>query len=155
MNEDIRTLLTSKSRAKVSPRNASLKSKQIESSSSARSETVSESSPSESDSKHSEGDNDQASTQLQQLQAELSKLPQIGKRLAVHLEQGVRGDLVRLCDEQEITPETLIEAAFAFLESKPELVAPIVADAKVRLRARKRAGLIRRTMAMVQKYGNQ
>jgi hypothetical protein len=61
--------------------------------------------------------------------------------------------LVRLCDAAEITPETLIEAACAYLQERPDLLEEIVADARVRLRQRKRVGSIRRTLSMAQKYG--
>ncbi len=63
-----------------------------------------------------------------------------------------QADLLRVCESQEITPETFIEAAIALLQSKPELKEAVVVDAKVRLRTRKRAGLVKRTMALVQKY---
>lgn len=143
---DIRSLLTSKSRAKVAPRDTSLVSK--------RSQTE----PDESSTPETDSLNKletQALTEdLDKLQAELNNLPSIGKRLAIHLEQGVRADLVRLCDDNDITPEIFIEATFALLQDKPALVTEIVADAKVRLTKRKRAGLVRRTIAMVQKYSS-
>jgi len=56
-----------------------------------------------------------------------------------------------LCERNDITPETFIEVAFASIQHKPALVEEIVAEAKVRLRERKRAGSVRRTFAMVQK----
>jgi hypothetical protein len=145
-NPDIRSLITSKSRPKVTPRDTSLslkRSLEVEEEASDKSEI--------SDADDSAQTNGEPQ-ELQRLQAELENLPQVGKRLAVHLEQGIRSDLLRLCDEEEITPETFIEAAIALLQSKPELKEEVVADAKVRLRTRKRAGLVKRTMALVQKY---
>jgi hypothetical protein len=148
-NPDIRSLITSKSRPKVTPRDTSLSLK--------RSLEVEEEA---ADDKSEISDADDSAQingepqELQRLQAELDNLPQVGKRLAVHLEQGIRSDLLRLCDEEEITPETFIEAAIALLQSKPELKEAVVADAKVRLRERKRAGLVKRTMALVQKYSS-
>jgi hypothetical protein len=73
--------------------------------------------------------------------------------LATHLEQGIREVLVKLCDSNDITLEILIEAAIAFLQEKPNFKSKVLADAKVRLAKRKRAGLVRRTLAMMQKYG--
>ncbi|MBD1835230.1 hypothetical protein H6F61_21710 [Cyanobacteria bacterium FACHB-472] len=146
-NPDIRSMITSKSRPKVTRRDASLslnRSKEVE----------------EASDKNEISDADDSAQinaepqELQRLQAELDNLPQVGKRLAVHLEQGIRADLLRLCESEEITPETFIEAAIALLQSKPELKEEVVADAKVRLRTRKRAGLVRRTMALVQKYSS-
>ena len=145
-NPDIRSLITSKSRPKVTPRDTSLslkRSLEVEEEAADKSEI--------SDTDDSAQTNGEPQ-ELQRLQAELENLPQVGKRLAVHLEQKIRADLLRLCDEQEITPETFIEAAIALLQSKPELKEAVVADAKVRLRTRKRAGLVKRTMALVQKY---
>ncbi len=147
-NPDIRSLITSKSRPKVTPRDTSLslkRSKEVEEEAAAPTEI--------SDADNSVQTNGEPQ-ELQRLQAELENLPQVGKRLAVHLEQGIRSDLLRLCDEEEITPETFIEAAIALLQSKPELKEAVVADAKVRLRERKRAGLVKRTMALVQKYSS-
>lgn len=143
---DIRSFLTSKSRTKVTPRDTSLIGKQ----------SLTQSDELSNSASHAPAKTDiQASTEdLDGLQAELEKLPIVGKRLAIHLEQGVRASLVRLCDDNDITPEIFIEAAFALLQDKPALVTEIVADAKVRLTKRKQAGMVRRTIAMVQKYGN-
>lgn len=145
--DDIRSLLTSKSRAKVTPRNTSLMGKR----------SLTQSDELSTPESHAPTKKEiQASTEdLDGLQAELEKLPTVGKRLAIHLEQGVRDSLVRLCDDKDITPETFMEAAFALLQDKPALVTEIVTDAKVRLTKRKQAGLVRRTIAMVQKYGNE
>ena len=141
---DIRTLITSKSRAKVAPRESSLGSKRPE-------ECTDSSSPT-----YDVGSNVPStpteSQDLSGLQAELDNLPQVGKRLAIHLEQGIRSELVRLCDDSDITPETFLEAAVALLQSQPAILKEVVADAKVRLALRKRAGLLKRTLAMVQKY---
>lgn len=144
--DDIRSFLTSKSRTKVTPRDASLIGKQSQTKPDELSKPTN----------HAPTPPDiQASTEdLDGLQAELEKLPTVGKRLAIHLEQGVRASLVRLCDDNDITPEIFIEAAFALLQDKPALVTEIVADAKVRLTKRKQAGMVRRTIAMVQKYGS-
>ena len=142
--DDIRSFLTSKSRTKVTPRDTSLIGKK----------TLTESDELSTPANHAPTKPEvQASTEdLDGLQAELEKLPTVGKRLAIHLEQGVRASLVRLCDDNDITPEIFMEAAFALLLEKPALVTEIVTDAKVRLTKRKQAGMVRRTMAMVQKY---
>lgn len=141
---DIRSILTSKSRAKVAPRDPSLANKR----------STSENEPLiEVDDVTPEIDTSVTSKDLSGLQTELNNLPTVGKRLAIHLEQGIREDLVKLCDSNDITPEILIEAAIALLEEKPNLKSKVLADAKARLAKRKRAGLVRRTLAMMQKYG--
>ena len=143
---DIRSLLKSKSRAKVAPRDTSLIGK--------HSQTESDESSTPATDAPNKPETQALTEDLDGLQAELEKLPTVGKRLAIHLEQGVRADLVRLCDDNDITPEIFIEAAFTLLQDKPALITEIVAEAKVRLTKRKQAGLVRRTIAMVQKYSS-
>ncbi len=147
---DIRSLLTSRSRARVAPRDSSITNKPApleveqedrESAPKAASQRASEPQPQLSE--------------LSSLQTELNSLPQVGKRLAVHLEQNIRVALLKLCDRHELTPEIFIEAALALLEEKPDLVIKAVDDAKVRLAKRKRAGLLRRTIAMAQTVARQ
>ena len=101
-NPDIRSLITSKSRPKVTPRDTSLslkRSKEVEEEASAPTEI--------SDADDSAQTNDEPQ-ELQRLQAELDNLPQVGKRLAVHLEQGIRADLLRVCESEEITPRLVL-----------------------------------------------
>ncbi len=40
-----------------------------------------------------------------------------------------KADLLRLCESEEITPETFIEVAIVLLQFKPELKEVVVADA--------------------------
>jgi hypothetical protein len=190
---DIRSLLASKSRAKVAPRDTSLNSNRSSVNNEALAEvddeldtqanTTLSTTPDLSDIQAEVQLDTQANTTLSTtpdlsdiqaeaqldtqanataaatpdlsgLQAELDTLPTVGKRLAVHLEQNIRTDLLKLCDANDITPEIFIEAAIVSLQQQPELLNEIVTDAKVRLAQRKRAGLIRRTLVMVQKYGS-
>jgi hypothetical protein len=137
---DIRSLLTSKSRAKVPPRDASLGSKS----------SVPEDEPLTEVEEKAEPD----IQELSNLKAELDNLPTVGKRLAVHLEEGIRDDLIKLCDSNDITPEIFIEAAIAFLQDQPNKMPKVISNAKARLAKRKRAGLVRRTLSMMQKYGS-
>lgn len=148
---DIRSILTSKSRAKVAPRDPSLANKRS-TSEDEQVDEVDDAKP-EIDTSKPEIDTSATSKDLSGLQTELNNLPTVGKRLAIHLEQGIREDLVKLCDSSDITPEIFIEAAIALLEEKPNLKSKVLADAKVRLAKRKRAGLVRRTLAMMEKYG--
>ncbi|MBD2525561.1 hypothetical protein [Nostoc sp. FACHB-133] len=146
---DIRSMLTSKSRVKVAPRDPSLSNKRSTPESKPLVEVDDEIPETEIDTSTTSA----TSEDLSGLETELNNLPTVGKRLAVHLEQGIREDLVKLCDSNDITPEILIEAAIALLQEKPNLKSKVLADAKVRLAKRKRAGLVRRTLAMMQKYG--
>lgn len=142
---DIRSILTSKSRPKVAPRDTSLNNKRS---------TPEDNPTTELDNEASQIDTSATTDDLTGLQTELNNLPAVGKRLAVHLEQGIRENLVKLCDSNDITPEIFLEAAIALLQEKPNLMSKVLADAKVRLAKRKRAGLVRRTVAMMQKYGS-
>lgn len=136
---DIRSILTSKSRAKVTPRDASLKSMQ----------SASETPGIQPQNREIE---DLETAEVKRLQTELERLPQMGKRLAVHLEQTVRSELMQLCEQAEVTPEIFIEAMVVTLKTEPELLAKIIQEAQKRLRQRKQAGVIRRTLAMMEKY---
>jgi hypothetical protein len=119
MAEDVRSLLTSRARPKVNRRESSLKLNR-----SADESTLEEGTELPEESAvvaETQVEPPPEPGQLQKLQAELENLPQIGKRLAIHLEQGVRADLLQLCDHQEITPETFFEAAYGLIQDNPKL----------------------------------
>ncbi|MBW4520359.1 MAG: hypothetical protein KME16_11740 [Scytolyngbya sp. HA4215-MV1] len=142
---DIRSLLTAKSRAKVAPRDSSLSGKR----SLAADEAVSTTPPQQQ--RSTTEPISESTPESLPLQAELANLPKMGKRLAVHLEESVREKLMQICDRQDITPEIFFEAAFILLQDHPELLDEALENAKVRLAQRKRAGLMRRTVALMQK----
>lgn len=151
---DIRSLLTSKSRARVAPRDTSLTRKTSPTSEESRIEVE----PLSPDVPELEPPVELEAKSKKQKKTEAASsdiLPSMGKRLAVHLEQGVRSDLVALCDRQDLTPEIFFEAATVFLQAHPDLLDEVITDAKQRLRRRKQAGLVRRTKAMMQKYGGE
>lgn len=166
MSDDIRSMLASRSRAKVSPRDASLRKtaapppiEAVEPVKEEKPVVVPEPEPTpkaelepETELEPEPQPQPDPTTELQSLQAELDALPEVGKRLAIHLEKGVRNQLVRLCDEQDMTPETYLEAACALIADDEKFQAEVIKEAQNRLQQRKRAGVIRRTMALVQKY---
>jgi hypothetical protein len=147
MSNDIRSLITSGSRTKVSPRDATLNNNNIE--------KHKQESFSSSPNKPVEGSftidlkETSPSEQIAKLETELSQLPENGKRLAVHLEKEVRNELVAYCNQQEITPETFVEASLVILKQHQEIKEDIAKEARSRLFLRKRAGLIRRTISML------
>jgi hypothetical protein len=143
---DIRSLLTAKSRAKVAPRDSSLSGRR---SLVTNEEPLSPSQPA-SPPASSEPIAEPTPEPLP-LQAELANLPKMGKRLAVHLEESVREQLMQICDRQDMTPEIFFEAAFLLLQEHPDLLDETISSAKARLAQRKRAGLMRRTVALMQK----
>ena len=145
-NNDIRSLITSGSRTKVSPRDATLnnnveKPKQMQDSS-LTDKSVKESSTIGLEEASSSG-------QIEKLETELSQLPQNGKRLAVHLEKKLRNELVTYCNAEEITPETFVEASLVILKQHQEIKTQIANEARSRLSLRKRAGFLRRTISML------
>lgn len=128
---DIRSLITSKKRKKVPPRDASLVSNP----------------------KKTLPPEEIQTSDIPELKAELDSLPKMGKRLAVNLQEEIRQSLMELCDQVDVTPDTFIEASVVALKSQPELLKEILDDAQVRLAQRKQAGVIRRTLTMMEKYG--
>ncbi|CCQ58656.1 MAG: hypothetical protein MK111_24530 [Crocosphaera sp.] len=157
MSDDIRTLLTNRPRAKVERRDTTLKPNLNDTS--VQEKDVSNESDKSllfSDSEQQEmvstsKTEEQPLTEKQKLEKELESFPTMGKRLAIHLERDVRNELLKLCDEQEITPETFMEATFVLVKQKPNLVKQIMKEAKQRLSQRKRAGLLRRTLSLMDK----
>ncbi len=178
MSNDIRSLITSGSRTKVSPRDAKLsnniekqnkrtadaevssaypRSKQLtpnveKTSELERSKKQPLSSiPNKSQEESITVDREPASSsdQIEKLETELSQLPENGKRLAVHLEKELRNELVSYCNLEEITPETFVEASLVILKQHPQIKSEIVNEARSRLSLRKRAGFIRRTISML------
>lgn len=99
--DDIRSFLTSKSRAKVTPRDTSLIGK--------RSQTESDELSTPASHTPTKPEIQASTEELDRLQAELEKLPTVGKWLAIHLEQGVRASLVRFT----IPPD------LGFIQKKP------------------------------------
>lgn len=157
MSDDIRTLLTSRPRAKVERRdptlkanlsNASVEEKDVHQPEDESLE-ISNSEPQEVS--FAPKTEEQPLTEKQKLEKELENFPTMGKRLAIHLEQEVRNELLKLCDEEEITPETFMEATIVIIKQKPNLVKQVNKEAKRRLSQRKRAGLLRRTLSLMDK----
>ena len=162
MSNDIRSLITSSSRTKVSPRDATLnndtkkpkKSTAVAEEPSAYQQNKRERSSTaknQSAEKLPIVDLPEASSsgQIDKLETELSQLPENGKRLAVHLEKELRNELVSYCNQKEITPETFVEASLVILKQHPEIKAEMVHEARSRLAQRKRAGFLRRTISML------
>ena len=146
MSNDIRSLITSGSRTKVSPRDAALNKnvtkKKSELDSSLPDKSVEEPRTIDVEVASSTG-------QIEKLETELSQLPENGKRLAIHLEKDLRNELVVYCNKEEITPETFIEASLVILKQHQKIKSEIVSEARSRLSLRKRAGFIRRTISML------
>lgn len=154
MSNDIRSLISSKNRAKVPKRDTALKINSETGSAGITTDNLTSSEFNQNEPPPAEKSKSEAelspTEKMQQLLTELEALPRIGKRLAIHLEQNVRTELTTYCSEQDITPETFIEAAIVLLNNHPHLKTEIVSEASSRLRSRKRAGYLRRTISMLE-----
>ena len=163
MSNDIRSLITSGSRTKVSPRDATLNNKiEKEEKQSPKAEEASTCRESKKQSLSSlslnksieksiavDREETSSSDRIEKLETELSQLPENGKRLAIHLEKELRNELVSYCNRLEITPETFVEASLVILKQHPQIKSDIVNEARSRLSLRKRAGFVRRTISML------
>lgn len=132
--QDIRSLITSRQRKKVAPRDSTLITGKSE------------------DSKDSL--NKEIQIHSEKSASEIFVEQKMGKRLAITLEQTIRSELLSICDQSEVTPETFIEAAIIFLKKEPRTLEKICDDAQDRLVQRKKAGVKRRSLTMMKKYGS-
>ena len=77
-------------------------------------------------------------------QAEQFRLPEL-KKLTIRLEESIHGELEAACSgKEDPTRETLIEAAWVWLQDHPEQMKEVVQDAKRRHHVRLRQKQIRR-----------
>ncbi len=78
------------------------------------------------------------------LEKELASLPSVtNKKIGVRLEEGIYDEVRKLCQENSITVETLLEAYFTVCSTQPKLVKKIIEEAQFRLKQRTKAGNIR------------
>jgi hypothetical protein len=87
---------------------------------------------------------------LEQLKAELAKLPETHRHSAIVLEKALDQELTRYCKDERITVEVFLEAAWAQACTDPALMEKIVDEAKRRYKARKEAGRLRRLITMLE-----
>ena len=90
------------------------------------------------------------SNALDELKAELAKVPQTNRHSAIVLEQELDQALTRYCKENRVTIEVFLEAAWIYASANPPAMAEILAEAKGRYRDRKRAGKLRRMLTMLE-----
>ena len=77
------------------------------------------------------------------LEKELASLPSVtNKKIGVRLEEGIYDEVRKLCQENSITVETLLEAYFTVCSTQPKLVKKIIEEAQFRLKKRTKAGNI-------------
>ena len=86
---------------------------------------------------------------LEELKAELAKIPPTRRHSAVILDAEIDADLTRFCKEKGVTVEVFLEAAWLQAVSSSELMEKILVEAKSRYASRKRAGKLRRLITML------
>lgn len=94
-----------------------------------------------------------SSGQLQTLQVELEKYPEIIRHSAIRLEKELDSRLTRFCKESGCTIETFLEAAFEEAEADTNLRQKILSNALKRYASRKKAGKLRQLITQLEKAG--
>jgi len=104
-----------------------------------------QSTPANKPSKETTGDN----STLEELKAELAKIPPTRRHSAVVLDAEIDANLTRFCKEKGVTVEVFLEAAWLQAEASSELMEKILVEAKCRYDSRKLAGKLRRLITML------
>ncbi len=86
---------------------------------------------------------------LEELKAELAKIPATNRHSAIVLEKELDQNLTRYCKDNRVTVEVFLEATWIHISSNPAAMEEILAEAKRRYADRKRAGKLRRLLTML------
>lgn len=95
-------------------------------------------------------DSDNPNNALEELKAELAKVPPTNRHSAIVLEQELDQALTRYCKDNRITIEVFLEAAWVYASANPTAMEEMVAEAKRRYADRKRTGKLRRMLTMLE-----
>ena len=104
-----------------------------------------QSTPAKEPSKETTGDY----STLEELKAELAKIPPTRRHSAVVLDAEIDANLTRFCKQKGVTVEVFLEAAWLQAEASSELMEKILVEAKCRYDSRKLAGKLRRLITML------
>jgi hypothetical protein len=104
-----------------------------------------QSTPAKEPSKETTGDN----STLEELKAELAKIPPTRRHSAVVLDAEIDANLTKFCKEKGVTVEVFLEAAWLQAVASSELMEKILVEAKCRYDSRKLAGKLRRLITML------
>jgi len=86
---------------------------------------------------------------LEELKAELAKIPPTRRHSAVVLDAEIDANLTKFCKEKGVTVEVFLEAAWLQAVASSELMEKILVEAKSRYDSRKFAGKLRRLITML------
>lgn len=143
MSEDVSEIISNQARAKVKRRKTRLTKTTQVNSPPATSQT-----PQTEESV--EGDLP-STNQLAKLEAELKKIAHPLKRTTLQIEEPIRIELLNICNEYNITLETLLESLCTHLGENPQLIPGIAENARVRLKQRKHVGNLRRMITQLKR----
>ncbi len=87
---------------------------------------------------------------VEELKAELAKIPETNRHSAIVLEKELDQALTRYCKDNRITIEVFLEAAWVHASSNPAAMEEILAEAKRRYGNRTKAGKLRRLITMLE-----
>jgi len=93
---------------------------------------------------------DNPNNALEELKAELSKVPPTNRHSAIVLQRELDQALTRYCKENRVTVEVFLEAAWVYASANPTAIEEILAEAKRRYVDRKRVGKMRRLITMLE-----
>ncbi|MCC5661769.1 hypothetical protein LC608_33460 [Nostoc sp. XA010] len=86
-------------------------------------------------------------------QVTVSKEPLQTKQSTLRLEQGVSDRLQKVCRNNSICREVLIEAMFEYCEANPEFLSTVLNEAITKNDYRQQVANMRRAKSMMQKFG--
>lgn len=90
------------------------------------------------------------------LEQELATFPTItNKKIGVRLEEGLYEEIRKLCHDNDITIETLLEAYFTICSSQSNLMNKVIKNAQYRLKQRTKAGNIRSLITKTKNLTNE
>lgn len=75
------------------------------------------------------------------------------KRSTFRLEVGLIGRLHRLCQDQGISREVMIESMFEYMEQNPEALEQVLKESEVKNARRQQIANKKRARAMIEKFG--
>jgi predicted DNA-binding ribbon-helix-helix protein len=83
------------------------------------------------------------SSTIEQLEKLLESFPAIGERTSIRIEVSIKDELERLCQQEKITIEILLESLYTVCKDKESLMKQVLKEANKRIKSRKEAGNIR------------
>ena len=108
-----------------------------------------QSTPANETSNETSNETTNSNSTLEELKAELAKIPPTRRHSAVVLDAEIDANLTRFCKEKGVTVEVFLEAAWLQAVASSELMEKILVEAKCRYDSRKLARKLRRLITML------